>query len=212
MILSICPTFNRPDECFRMVKSFKGLSTEYNKLILLFSNNEPRLDQYKDSLELVDGYHILPSTHTITELINSCLKIYSNIKYYHITNDDVIYKTLGWDNKLVRVLEDYGSGISYGDDLLQGKNLCTFPMITADLPEKLGWLQMPKLNRYCGDVVWKFIGENCDCLYYVPGVIIQHKWQGADATINKEDMAKFAEWLQRSHIECDEVREVVNGT
>ncbi len=146
----------------------------------------------------------------VTEAINKIFNQFPNYDYYHITNDDVTYHTPNWDTKLIQVLEDYGPGIAYGNDLFQGQNLCTFPMISGDIVRKLGWLQLPTLNKYAGDVVWKMIGEHCKCLYYVPEVIIEHHWEGASEELNKKDMAKFAEWLPWSFRDIKRVMEVVN--
>lgn len=143
---------------------------------------------------------------SITQVINDAYRKYPDFDYYHISNDDVEYKTRDWDIILANAIIE--PGISYGNDIFQGENMPTFPMISGDIVRALGWLQMPTLNRYCGDVVWSFIGMQCKCLKYVPEVVIEHKWEGADAEINKQDMRKFAEWLSVCEKDINKVREV----
>lgn len=134
---------------------------------------------------------IIPiSIGSVTEAINAVFKQCPDYDFYHITNDDVEYQTPLWDLKLAKK-----GKITYGNDLFQGENLCAFPMIDGDIVRALGWLQLPTLNRYCGDVVWKFIGERLDILEYVPDVTIKHLWEGQDDSVNIQDMGKFAEWL-----------------
>lgn len=141
---------------------------------------------------------------SITTIYNEIFKEYNDFDFYHLTNDDVEYKTKNWDLKLANK-----GKISYGDDLLQRSNLCTFPMIDGNIARSVGWLQMPTLNRYCGDVVWNFIGKQMGILNYVPEVIIKHHWEGADDNINKSDSEEFARWLPWSFKDVEKIRRVL---
>lgn len=206
-ILTICPT-KRPELCKRMVESFKETSTEKNDLILGINIGDENIIKYN---EILCHKVIVKNDSTVTKIINDIYKIYPNYDYYHVTNDDVIYRTKAWDTKLTYILEEYGGGIAYGNDLLQRENLCTFPMISSSISKITGWLQLPTLNHgYCSDNIWKLIGDNCKCLYYLPGVIIEHKWEGnLENPVDKEDMAKFSEWLPTSHLITNKIKEML---
>lgn len=141
---------------------------------------------------------------SITSIINEMFNKYSDYDYYHLGNDDTVYQTKDWDLKLANK-----GKISYGDDLFQGENLCTFPMIDGDIARAVGWLQMPTLERYYGDSVWKFIGKQLGILNYVPDVVIKHEWNGADLKIYEEDTMRFAEWLPYSHKDVEKVKAVI---
>jgi hypothetical protein len=187
MILTICPySGKRLYELERMKESFYKTSYEDNQLVII-------------------------SRGTVTEAINLAFKENYSAKYFHITNDDVIYKTKGWDTKFINILEEYGNGIAYGDDLIQGKNLCTFPFISGDIARALGWLQLPTLNRYCGDVVWKFLGQSLDILYYVPEVIIHHQWkeEEMDKELGLLDMQRYAKWLPHAYKDINKIKEIL---
>lgn len=147
---------------------------------------------------------------SVTECINAAFLKWNRFDLYHITNDDVIYETPGWDDKFKAPFKSGKSGIVYGNDLFQGENLCTFPVISADIAKTLGWLQLPTLDRYCGDVVWRFIGKHCGCLKYLPDVILRHNWNGQpDIAINTADMKKFADWLMVAHRDVQKVEDVI---
>lgn len=178
-ILTICPTIY-PDKMERMLTSYQQTRSHMNNMVI--------------STENTNG--------NITYLFNRAFLDNPDYDYYFMANDDIIFKTNHWD----KILANKNS-ISYGDDLLQSRNLCTFPMIDGDIVRALGWLQMPTLNRYCGDIVWKFIGENLNLLKYYPNVIIEHKWEGQDDKVNKEDMARFAAWLPNSHKDINKIKE-----
>jgi hypothetical protein len=143
---------------------------------------------------------------TVTEAINYSFEKNPDYDFYHITNDDVSYLTPLWDMALANK-----GKISYGNDLLQGENLCTFPMIDGDIVRALGWLQLPTLNRYCGDLVWRTIGKSLKILDYKGSVFIKHHWneEQVDNDIHKKDMKKFAEWLSISYRDIEKVKAVL---
>ncbi len=183
-ILTICPSIY-PKKLDKMLASFHNT---INCSSLLINDNKNK---------------------TVTEVFNDSFQKYPDFDYFFMANDDIEFKTKDWDIILANAI--IKPGISYGNDMLQGKNLCTFPMISGDIVRKLGWLQLPSLNRYAGDVVWKFIAHQARCLHYVPEVIIEHHWEGADQEINEHDMAAFAQWLPWSFKDVKKVIEVCNG-
>ena len=75
--------------------------------------------------------------------------------------------------KLIDLL-DGKPGIAYGNDLMQGHNLPTTSVISREIPELLGWLQMPTLTHLFGDTVWLHLGIGAKCIYYAKDVIIEH--------------------------------------
>lgn len=178
-ILSICPSIYQ-HKFDKMIHSFEITSCKENSIVVI---------NKKDS---------------ITKIFNETFEKYSDYDFYHLMNDDCIYETPLWDIKLAKK-----GKICYGDDLLQGENLPTFPMIDGDIARALGWLQMPTLERYCGDVVLGFIGKQLNILEYHPEVTIRHNWEGADANINTEDMRRFAEWLPWSFKDINRVKEIL---
>lgn len=208
-ILTVCPTKNRAEICARMVKSFNKTTRFDNDLVLALNIDDEQMSLYQ---EIKEHKVAVKANSTVTKIINDIYEMYPNYDYYHITNDDVIYHTDGWDYKLTNVLEEYGDGVAYGNDLFQGENCPTFPMISGDIVRKLGWLQYPALNRYCGDVVWKELCKRAECLYYLDQVIIEHKHDGKyDLDVNKSDMMVFANWLPRMQDDVNRVLGVING-
>lgn len=171
-----------------------------------------KLEKMLDSFHLTNNCSELvidTSEDTVTNIFNKNFKKYPDFDYYHMTNDDVIYQTKDWDiilaNKIIN------PGISYGNDSIKEGLKCQFPMISGDIVRVLGWIQMPTLNRYCGDVVWRFIGKECNCIHHCPEVIIDHQWEGADSVINIQDMGQFAQWLPWAFKDIQKVMRVVNG-
>lgn len=142
----------------------------------------------------------------ITEIFNNIFNSNKEYDFFHLMNDDCIYRTKNWDLKLAKK-----GKIAHGYDCIENGMKCQFPMIDGDIARALGWLQLPTLNRYCGDNVWRFIGNALNILEFVPEVTIEHQWEGADPELTKQDMARFAEWLPWSFKDVNKVREAIYG-
>lgn len=144
--LVICPTV-RKDNFIKMAESF-----------------------YKNSL--ISDLIVLRKENSITELINAVNL--SNYKYVTVTNDDFIYHTHGWDCKLIEaIMARKRYGMAFGNDGVN-RSLPTHCLMTTNIPQALGWVQLPGLEHLCGDMVWQYIGQKLNCLYYVPEVSIEH--------------------------------------
>lgn len=181
-ILTICPSIY-PEKLEKMMDSFLVTRSKYTNIILNHENK------------------------SITKIFNETFEKNPDYDFYFMANDDIEFNTPLWDLKLANK-----GKISYGNDLLQGHNLCTFPMIDGDIVRALGWLQLPTLNRYCGDTSWRFIGKSCDCLSYHGDVLIKHHWSGCShPDMHKQDMEEFSKWLPWSFRDVKKVKEALNG-
>lgn len=219
-ILVLCPSRGRPQQCKAMVDSFL-LNSSCSVLKLLLDNNDPYLDEYRDIIK--DVSYTIEDQTTTTELINSHWQYTADCyKYFSVTNDDFIYKTKDWDLKLIKKIN--GIGIAYGNDLLAGQAIPTTSVVSREIVEALGWLQMPTLTHLFGDNVWNYIGRACGCIHYVPEVIIEHRHvfarkAEADETHNhtnskemyRVDEQAFIKWIkENSKEDIAKVKEVMN--
>lgn len=161
--------------------------------------------------KMLDSYYATVNTanlvinsekKSVTAVFNDIFAKYPTYDYYFMANDDIIFHTKDWDVKLANK-----GKISHGNDsIAEGVN-GQFMMIDGDIVRALGWLQLPTLERYSGDVVWRFLGQQLGILHYVPEVQIEHNWHGCpDLEVNKADMAAFATWLPVSHHDVEKIR------
>lgn len=216
-ILTICPTFNRPELCAQMLKSWHNTIGGDNTMVLGLDISDPSLSAYPKDANRVT----CKANSTITEVINSIwASNHDKYDFFHIINDDVLFHTPSYDKKMAYILEGYGGGIAYGNDLFQGQALPTFPFISASLCTTLGWLQHPSLNRYCGDTVWASIGKECGCLYYLGEVIIEHLHKLAgkgntdiDMKVFQDDWHAYIKWaMTEGNLDSNRVKGILNGT
>lgn len=181
-ILTICPS-KYPDKLISMMDSYLVTRSKYNNIIINYDNN------------------------SITKIFNKIFEENPDYDFYFMANDDIIFNTPLWDLELANK-----NCISFGNDNIQNHNLCTFPMIDGNIVRALGWLQMPTLEKYCGDTVWSVIGNSCGNLRHCPQVSIDHLWEGCShPDVHTADMGRFAEWLAVSNRDIEKVRRIVNG-
>lgn len=202
-LLTICPTKNRPDKCKTMLTSFNGTAW-VSDIVFILDNNERDKAAYKELFLYSEcTCHFMPPSN-ITKQMNDLLKLkaFQGYEYYHITNDDFVYKTHLWDLKLIDKIESKkGYGIAYGDDTVGGIKLPTAPLISGNIIKALGWIQMPRLTHLYGDSVWKAIGHKLNMLYYCGEVVIEHRHAQKD-TKYRDDVYNFTnsqEMYRRDH-------------
>ena len=101
---------------------------------------------------------------------------FPNEPWYGHINDDMVPRTYHWDRELVKTAVP--DMIAYGDDMLQGKRMCTFPVIGGDLVRRFGRLMFPGINI---DSAWMLLGYKHGLLRYRPDIRLEHMhW-----TVNK---------------------------
>lgn len=187
----ICPTRERPEKLQRMYDSF--IETKCGKTAIILCVDVDDKTEYNYNCAISVEPH-----KTNTEIINDIFSKYPNFKYYMVINDDIVFKTIGWDIVLKQ------KGINFPEDGTNRK-FPTFSVIDGDIPRALGWLQMPRLEYLCGDLVWDFIGKQLNILKYNPSVLIDHNHFlfGANKdsisehthSHHKKDHEAFAQWL-----------------
>lgn len=173
--LAVCPTRGRPERAEEMIRSFIDTRQGIIDIVFYIDLDDHLLGSYIDLFHIFKVYFKIVDRITTTQMFNRAIIDFPNYNAYHMTNDDFIYQTKGWDVMFADMLQSKGHGIVYGNDLVQRQQLCTAPMISAQIIRALGWLQLPTLTHLCGDVVWREIGKALGFLYYLPDVIIEHK-------------------------------------
>lgn len=227
--LTICPTRERVDKCREMLYSFYDTAKD-SRIMFMIDADDPTLGRYIPLLEkryyrncIVD--YMVCERSTTTNLINHAFQSNNDYEFYHLINDDFVYRTQGWDSLFIQTLEDYGPGIAYGNDLYMKQTLPVAPFISGEIARAVGWLQLPTLTHLCGDMVWKYIGDQLKCLYYHKDIFIDHKHPFSkehnvakdktfERTNSKEmynkDNAAFWHWLLNDSMEdIEKIKEAV---
>jgi len=88
--------------------------------------------------------------------------------------DDHRPRTQGWDRDYLDALREMGTGMVYGNDLLQGEKIPTQIAMTANIPRTLGHMCPSTLTHLFVDNYWRDLGTAVGCLRYLPDTIVEH--------------------------------------
>lgn len=222
--LIVCCTRERPERAKKMLDSIIQTTSGEYSVIFLIDIDDPKLNEYIKLLYPMKCNTNIGIRQTTTFLINTAFSLHNNFDYYHITNDDFIYKTKDWNKKFIDKLEENKYGVCYGNDLLQKENMPTAPFISGNIVRELGWLQMPTLKHLGGDCVWGAIGKGLNKLFYFPEIIIEHvHYQARKAVIDnvyqrtnssemyQKDSEAYREWYKKEYQgQIDRIRMVLH--
>jgi hypothetical protein len=197
-ILIICPTFKRQSKIGYCINGWRSTTTGNSDLMLVTEEG----DNYPLEDDVID---YKGKFGTMVNALNQAFINHPGYKIYGFIGDDHIFRTKGWEEKIIDTLKN--GGIAYGDDLLQRERLATAAFLSADIPTKLGYMALPDLIHLYVDDYWMAVGRHIGKLFYVPEVVIEHMHPGASkAPMDSEytrvnshyqhDGEVFEEWKQ----------------
>jgi hypothetical protein len=219
-LLIVIPSRGRPVKILDMLKTLdKTIDKDHTDVIVLLDLDDKDLYKYKETLPSWVQYKVYDrdgDKTLTTEIINRCFDELNNYEFYSVTNDDIFYKTNGWDIALCQKLkiscgQDDTMVEKYGVDFVANIRPATFPItsvIDGDICRALGWLQFPQLIHSCGDNIWYWIGRRSDILYTDDTYHTEHvspyfglseedeTYKNCNAFDNKQDYYTYKEWLK----------------
>lgn len=165
----ILPTRGRPESIRRFMSAYEATGAE-EPVMLLVDHDDPSYD----TLAMHPKFSIkkMPPHSGIGDCFNHAFKDFPSEEYYGIVADDVVPQTPGWDQLLKAACLPYG--MSWGNDGVQGGNLCTHPFIAGDVVRRIGWLAAPGIKHWFVDNVWKDIAGVLGGGNYLPDVKMTH--------------------------------------
>lgn len=171
-LLIITPTRGRPQNIRDLIKAFDETETKARFLIVLDDDDE-KLGHY---LEIECDSLVLPREGKgMAKPLNHAAWINrNNFKNFAFLGDDHRPRTKHWDCLFVDALDELGTGLVYGDDLLQGKNLPTAVAMTSDIVRNLCGMVPPGMIHLYLDNFWLKLGQDLNAIRYMPEVILEH--------------------------------------
>jgi hypothetical protein len=175
-LVVIVPSRNRPHAAAEVASAFRETGATA-RLVFAADDDDPTRNQY---LRALDEYpaatvHYGPAPSTMVKALNLVAAAYANEAYaIGFMGDDHRPRTRKWDQLYVEALRELGTGIVYGNDLLQGPNIPTQCAMTADIVRALGHMAPPPLTHLYVDNYWRDLGEAAGCLRYLPDVVVEH--------------------------------------
>lgn len=191
--LIIIPSRNRVTNIERAIKGIKETSFISDLMIGLDEDNHSIYPRFDGVI-----YEVNPQTEkrmngTLNLLATKYADKYETISFM---GDDHLPRTTGWDKILYSPIKEKGYGVSYGNDLYQGKNLPTAVMMSTNIIKTLGFMSPPEQVHMFLDNFWKAVGERLDSIFYFDDIIIEH----LHAYIGKSELDDMYKSVNNEHV------------
>ena len=177
----LLPTRRRPTQLRRLLDSLAETTSQIDALevILVVDEDDPESLAYSHSV-FSPKRIVVPPGFPMGEL-NARAYDASAGEFVMLLNDDVVARTPGWDNVVLRRLREYPDGIALAhvNDTLMRDHLCTFPIVSRTFCEMAGGVCPRDYRRYriddhIEDVfnLLAAVGERRTI--YLPDVVFEH--------------------------------------
>lgn len=175
-LVVIVPSRERPSAARTVAASFEATCTADTLLVFALDDDDPTYHEYS-------GWRSIGPSTTMVEALNRSALIESSgvAAPFAIAfmGDDHLPRTVGWDQAYLDALRELGTGLVYGNDLLQGRALPTQVAMTSDIVRVLGYMAPPALTHLFVDNFWLSLGSTAGCIRYLPDVIVEHRHPAA---------------------------------
>jgi hypothetical protein len=197
-LVVVVPSRGRPEAARELAEAFAGTCTAGTQLVFSLDADDPLVPEYPSGTAKVTAWN-----KSMVEALNSAALAISAGLFeldgpfaIGFQGDDHRPRTQGWDQAYLDALRELGTGIVYGDDLLQRRNLPTQCAMTSDIVRTLGFMAPPSLTHLYVDNFWLELGNRAECIRFLPDVVVEHRhpvagkaqWDEGYARVNNSDM------------------------
>jgi len=212
--LVLCPSRGRPQKAGELRDSFLATrAMDDTRLLFVLDQDDITADTY-ERIGL-DVIRVDPPQRGMTAALNMGLASVIDVgvidaEIIGFVGDDHRFRTVGWDATFYGYHDLEGPGIFYGNDLFRANgDIPTHWFVSKQILKALGYLALPHCRHLYLDNAWRVIGDEADCLYYFPDVVIEHmhplagkaEWDSGYQFVNSPDMYSgderaFIRWLR----------------
>jgi hypothetical protein len=211
----IVPTRGRPQNLANLWATFEETCRGNTTLVACIDEDDPELDGYEhvhDAIHPPLGGPQFQAVYgprvRLGGSLNAAAPIYAERSaYVGFMGDDHRPRTVGWDTAYAAELKRLGTGLVYGNDLIQGPNLPTQVAMTSDIVLATGYMVPPGAVHLWLDNAWLALGRTLNAITYLPDVVVEHlhpiagkaQWDPGYAEANTDersdaDRAVFEAW------------------
>lgn len=174
-LLVIVPTRGRPVNAAALYRAWQDTTTGCSDLLFAVDDDDPALGAYR--AVFANMPHALtyegPRLRMIGTLNAVAVEQAPHYRFLAFMGDDHRPRSNEFDQRFVECLSG-GTGLVYGDDLLQGQIMPTAVAMTSDIVQALGYFSPPQLQHLCADLAWGEWGRAIGRLTYLADVVIEH--------------------------------------
>lgn len=184
----IVPSRERPGNMEELLHAWRETKTGDSEILVAVDADDPEFDgydrQFGKTVQPDEGLVVGPRERLGPTLNRLAVERAPDFFAIGFMGDDHRPRTKGWDVRMVETLREMGTGLVYGNDLVQREALPTEVVITADIIRTLGYMVPPGLIHLFMDNYWMGLGQALGRIRYLDDVIIEHL----------HPLAKSAEW------------------
>ncbi|MFI6496897.1 hypothetical protein [Nonomuraea typhae] len=174
-LLVIVPSRGRPHNIAELYVAWSETTCRHARLLVAVDDDDPALAEYEHVCGLVDVELVVGPRLRLTGTLNKvAVERAPRHRALAFLGDDHRPRSVGWDCHLLEALERLGTGIVYGNDLLQGEKMATAVAMTSNIVTALGYMAPPSMVHLCLDLVWVEWGRAINRLTYLPDTVIEH--------------------------------------
>lgn len=186
-LLVIVPTRSRPHAVERVAAAWyaTGAFGDGAALVFVVDADDPAYPEYRQALDRLAAADPGPTPINLMNAggwrpmvpkLNRAAAMFAEQGHFALgfAGDDHLPRSAGWARRYLEALRELGTGIVYGNDLLQGERLPTQWAMTSDIVRALGrMVPAPVEHLYCDNAVMA-LGLRAECLRYLPSVVVEH--------------------------------------
>ena len=181
----LTPTRNRPNNCERFIRSVYNTCWVRGDVELLFyvDSDDPALDIYLELQALCHTEFV--GLHDVKFVVGEPMSV---SKSWNILaekcvgdimimgNDDLVYKTQGWDDVLEKRLIELNDPyyLTWFNDGINSDRHCAFPVISREWYETLGYFSPGVFNFGYNDTWVYDIAKRVGKLNYMNDILVEH--------------------------------------
>jgi hypothetical protein len=216
-LVVIVPSRGRPVAARELAASFAETCTADTRLVFALDSDDPELSAYPTTAG--GEVCVAPAPSNMVLTLNLAAKGYASyLPNFAIgfMGDDHRPRTVGWDSMYLDTLRELGTGLVYGDDLIQGERVPTQVAMTSDIVRALGYMAPPQLVHLFVDNFWLSLGRLAGCIRYRSDVVIEHMhpvagkagWDEGHKRVNTpeyyaRDEAAWRAYIDAGHLAAD---------
>jgi hypothetical protein len=160
-----------------MLDSFRETASPNTHVLVYLDIDDPMKAEYHEILYKKWPYYV-EARRNVAQIHNFIVDENPNYDFYMPINDDITFKTKGWDKILIDAINTKGGGwgIAYPDDTTENwkHNLPTFGMMSGNIVEAIGHFYPRELKMFYGDNFLLDLGRAIGKLFYCEKAIVKH--------------------------------------
>ncbi len=193
----LLPTRGRPQLVSRLLDSLAETTTDLKNLEVILYVDEDDVESHMISdLRLAIVKLVRPPGEKMGEITCACYGA-SQGRYVMLMNDDAVFKTRGWDDRVVQAFAQFPDDIAlvYGNDLDQGKAVPTFPIVSRTVCEVIGEI-CPKgyynlhIESHLFDIFKQLSRLGHKRIVYLEDVVFEHMHYAVGKAVKDETYTK----------------------